>query len=63
VDGAAGVDIVIANLQLGVLTDLLPEIRRVGHRDVVVSGLLNEQADSFPGVRRDRSGWSAIRLT
>lgn len=62
VDAAAGVDVVIANLQLGVLTELLPEIRRVGRRDVVVSGLLNEQADAFPGVRRDRLGWSAIRL-
>ena len=62
VDAAAWADVVIANVQLGVLEELLPEIRRVARRQIVLSGLLCDQAEAFSGERRDRLGWSAVRL-
>lgn len=62
VDAVGPVDVVVANLALGVLERLMPEIRRVARREVVVSGLLDEQASAFTGERKARDGWVAVRL-
>ena len=62
VDAVGWADVVVANIQMGVLEGLMPEIRRVARREVVVSGLLTEQAGAFVGERRERAGWVAVRL-
>jgi len=60
-DAVAAADVVVANIQLGVLEHLLPELRRIARRELILSGLLDEQAVHFPGLRKSRLGWTAIR--
>lgn len=63
---AGSCDFVVANIQLGVLLDLLPDLRRVlapGGR-LVLSGVLREQVDELPvrGEVRTRDDWAAVVL-
>jgi ribosomal protein L11 methyltransferase len=62
IDAAGPIDVVVANLALGALDKLMPEIRRTARREAIVSGLLLEQAGEFAGIRKERGGWVAIRL-
>ena len=61
------IDILIANIQLGVLEALLPEIRRVLKPGgfAILSGILDEQADGLPVTSdriRSKAGWACLEV-
>ncbi|MBM3795500.1 MAG: hypothetical protein FJW31_15885 [Acidobacteria bacterium] len=63
---AGSCDFVVANIQLGVLLELLPDLRRVlapGGR-LALSGLMAQQVDELPvrGSVLTRGGWAAVVL-
>lgn len=62
IDSVRHADVIIANLALGVWQRLTPEVLRARPREVVVSGLLDDQAHQLMGARKQRDGWSAVRL-
>jgi ribosomal protein L11 methyltransferase len=56
------IDFVIANIQLGVLERIAPELRRISRGMIVISGLLADQ--SIPGATeiREKDGWISLVL-
>lgn len=62
IDAVRAVDVVIANLAAGTLDRLLPEIQRVARREIILSGLLPDQAEAYRGEKKQRDAWVAIRM-
>jgi ribosomal protein L11 methyltransferase len=60
--GTGSIDVVIANIQLGVLERILPELRRISRRSVIVSGLLEEQRMEGAADLQVRDGWICFVL-
>ncbi len=63
---SASIDVLVANIQLGVLEGLLPELRRVTKPGgtMILSGLLEDQASAIEGAKemRTRDGWACLLL-
>lgn len=55
-------DVVIANIQLGVLDGMLPELRRIARKTVVISGLLEDQRIEGATDVQVRDGWISLVL-
>lgn len=56
------IDVVVANIQLGVLERILPELQRIARKTVIVSGLLEEQRIDGATDVHVRDGWICFVL-
>ncbi|BDC48531.1 hypothetical protein F183_A08470 [Bryobacterales bacterium F-183] len=56
------IDVVIANIQLGVLERILPELHRIARRTIIISGLLENQHVEGATDIHIKDGWISLTL-
>ncbi|MBS1834281.1 MAG: 50S ribosomal protein L11 methyltransferase [Acidobacteria bacterium] len=59
---SASIDVVIANIQLGVLERIAPELRRISRGKIVISGLLEDQRIDGATDIHAKDGWISLLL-
>ena len=73
IEGAGPFDLILANILMGPLVAMAPGIANLASRDVILSGILKEQADAVAEVytaqglreadRREIGEWATLRLS